>query len=277
MILVTAAAGRTGRHIVAALNARGLSTRIFVLPSEASGAPKADETFVGDMLNKADLAKACKDVEAVIHTGPMGADEPVMGQWVVDAARAAGVPHFVYISVVHPQIEWLLNHQHKLRVENYLINYGVPYTILQPMHYMQNIDVRTVVERGAYSEPYSADVRLSFLDMADLAEAAAKVVTDAAHYYATYEICGSDALNSREIAAILSSCSGKPVCPGEIPLKEFFAKLPPLDPYFRDFLVRLFVYYNERGFRGNPNVLGWLLGRSPTTFRQYVERMLSQT
>lgn len=43
-------------------------------------------------------------------------------------------------------------------------------------------------------------------------------------------------------------------------------------PY--DVLYRLFGYYSRYGIRGNPNVLTWLLGRSPTTLREYVARQL---
>jgi uncharacterized protein YbjT (DUF2867 family) len=74
--------------------------------------------------------------------------EAEMGHAVVTSARRAGVSHFVQFSVTHPQLEPLLNHQAKLAVERMVLLSRIPFTILQPMHYMQNIDVRRVVERG---------------------------------------------------------------------------------------------------------------------------------
>ena len=38
-------------------------------------------------------------------------------------------------------------------------------------------------------------------------------------------------------------------------------------------LVKMFRYYEQYGFWGNPRVLGWLLGRPPTTFAAFVERI----
>src|SRR5687768_10935580 len=100
MILVTSAGGRTGRHLIPALKARNLPLRALVRRDRPELlALGADELIVGDMLDRAALKRACDGVDAVIHVGPMGADEPVMGRWIIDAAKAAGVRRFVYVSV----------------------------------------------------------------------------------------------------------------------------------------------------------------------------------
>lgn len=275
MILVTAAGGRTGRHLIRALVAKGLQTRALVRRDD-SGLLEigASELAIGDMLNRADLRRACEGVSAVIHNGPISPDETVMGRWAVDAARDAGVAHFVYVSVTHPQTEWLINHQNKLKVEDYLINSGLPFTILQPMHYFQNINVPAAVEAGVYASPYSRSARLSFVDLVDLAEAAARVTGSPDHHFATYEICGSDYLNTDEVAAMLADKSGRAIVNHELALPEFLARIPGTDGYLGDMLARLMTYYARYGIRGNPNVLAWLLGRPPTTLSEYVERML---
>jgi uncharacterized protein YbjT (DUF2867 family) len=239
--------------------------------------PGEPEVIVGDLLDKDSLRQACEGCAAVIHTGPACADEPVMGKWIVDAAKAAGVGHFIYNSVAHPQTEWLLNHQNKLKVEDHLINSGLSFTILQPMHYFQNVDVRRAIERGAYISPYSPAVGLSFVDMADLAEVAAKIVGDPAHFQATYEICASDHLTSTEVAALIAERSGTAIRNEQVGIDEFVAGIPGADGYFGDFLIRLMTYYNRYGIRGNANVLTWLLGRAPTNATQYVDRMLELT
>lgn len=278
MILVTAAAGRTGRHLISALQARDLPVRALVRRPQPDPALPGDvELVVGDLLDKDTLRRACDRCAAIIHTGPAGADEPVMGKWIVDAAKAAGVGHFIYNSVTHPQTEWLLNHRNKLKVEDHLINSGLPFTILQPMHYFQNIDVRRAVERGAYVSAYSPTVGLSFVDMADVAEVAARIVGDPAHFHATYEICASDHLTSAEVASLIAARSGAAIRNEQLGIAEFVAGIPGTDGYFGDFLIRLMTYYNRYGIRGNANVLTWLLGRAPTNATQYVDRMLGMT
>lgn len=276
MILVTAAAGRTGSHIISELAARDQSVRAFVRRERPELiSVGASELFVGDMLRQDDWHRACEGVSTVIHTGPISADETVMGRWAVDAAKAAGVKHFVYNSVCHPQTEWLLNHQNKLRVEDHLINSGLPFTILQPMHYFQNIDVRFAVAQGIYSSPYSPAVGLSFVDLADLAAVAAQVAGDPGHHYATYEICGPDHLTSTDVASLLAAITGKPIRNEQIPVDEFVQRIPGNEGYVGDFLIRLMTYYGRYGIRGNPNVVTWLLGRPPNTLSHYVARQLS--
>lgn len=275
MILVTSAAGRTGRHLIQALEARGVATRAFVRRDVTNPELERSEMFVGDMLNRADLRRACEGASAVIHTGPISVDETVMGRWAIEAAKEADVGHFIYVSVTHPQTEYLINHQNKLKVEDQLINSGLPFTILQPMHYFQNIDVLRAIETGIYASPYSRKTRLSFVDLIDLAEAAAVVAENPDHHFATYEICGTDCLNTDEVAAILSEKSGRSIDNRELALDDFLARIPGTDGYLGDMLTRLMNYYGRYGIRGNPNILSWLLGRPPTTFPQYVGRMLA--
>lgn len=271
MILVTSAAGRSGSHILDALHQRGLAARAMLHRERDDIA--AAERVVADMLSPDDWKRACAGVRTVIHTGPASADEPVMGRWAVEAAKAAGVKHFIYISVIHPQTEWLLNHQNKRQVENALIDSGMPFTILQPMHYYQNIDVAAVARSGVYASPYSPTLGVGFVDMADLAEVAAKVAAEPGHAFATYEICGPDYLNSEEVAAVLSERLGQAIRNVHLPVADFVAHIPGTDGWLGEFLLRLMTYYNRFGIRGNANVLTWLLGREPTDLRGYVARM----
>ena len=52
------------------------------------------------------------------------------------------------------------------------------------------------------------------------------------------------------------------------------ARASGLREYPVDALVRMFDYYDRHGLRGNPRVLSGLLGRSPTTFGEFVARTL---
>jgi uncharacterized protein YbjT (DUF2867 family) len=211
LILVTAAGGKTARHVIPALKAKGLKVRAFVHhPRPDLEALGATEIVVGDLLKRDDLQRACQGVHAVIHTGPISKDEPVMGRWAIDAAGVDGVPHFIYVSVTHPQSSALLNHINKIQVEDHLIDSGMPYTILQPIHYVQNIDVRAAVERGVYSSAYDPVRRLAFVDLVDLADVAAKVASEPVHLYATYELCGTDYLDTEDVAALSPNAPENP-------------------------------------------------------------------
>ena len=229
------------------------------------------------MLVPADAERAIAGADAVVHIGPaMHPREIAMGETVIDAAAAAGVRHFLLMSVTHPQLEPLLNHQSKLAAERRLLMSRLPFTILQPMHYMQDVDVPGSVAGGAYRQPYSLDVGLSFVDLADVGESAARVLSDPArHRFATYELCGADTLTGRQVAAILAEVAGRPVEPQQLPVDRVLAGMREVPDYTRDAMRRLLEHYDSYGITGNPNVLSWLRGRSPTSFRQFTRRQLS--
>ena len=281
MILVTAANGRTGRSVVRALVRGGRRVRAFDIATDVEQLVDegAAEAIVGNLLDPEDVCRVVEGVESVVHIGPpMHPREAEMGHGVVAAARRAGVGHFVQFSVTHPQLEPLLNHQAKLAVERVVLLSRMPFTILQPMHYMQNIDVAHVVAAGALRQPYGLDTPLAHVDLEDVAEVAAKVVGEARHHYATYELCGEDFCNALELAHVISVESGRPVIAELVPFPASTVGGPrpsEEDDYRLDAMFRLFGHYGRYGITGNPNVLSWLLGRRPTRFDEYVRRCLA--
>jgi len=137
--------------------------------------------------------------------------ETIMGTGMIDAAQTLGVRRFVYISVIHPEIDDLINHKAKLAVEAHLIKSRLDWTVLRPQHYMQNIAVAKVVQDGRLVMPYPITTRLGHVDMQDLAEAAARVASEDGHSSATYDISAEENLSVEEICKIISRISGKSV------------------------------------------------------------------
>jgi uncharacterized protein YbjT (DUF2867 family) len=280
MILITGAAGKTGRAVLRALVAKGMTVRALVhrseqvRPLEALG---AREVLAGDMRDQATMERAAYGVGAVYHICPnVSPDEVAIGQAAIAAARSAGVEHFVYHSVLHPQAEAIPHHWQKLRVEEKLFESDLPYTILQPSAYMQNVLVhwQQILERGVYPIPYAVETRLGMVDLEDVAAAAAIALTQAGHAGATYELAGAETLTQAEVAAILSQQLGRPVR-AEVMSRQAWergARASGLGDYQVQTLLKMFDYYERYGFGGNPRVLGWLLGRPPATFAAFVAR-----
>jgi uncharacterized protein YbjT (DUF2867 family) len=284
VILVTGAAGKTGRAVVRALIARGVELRALVYrPTQVELLRElgAQEVIVGDMRDQKTVEGAVQGVRALYHICPnMRPDELTIGRLVVGAARSAGVVHFVYHSVLHPQTEAMPHHWAKLRVEEHLFESGLPYTILQPAPYMQNVLAGwdSIVEDGVYRVPYKLETRLGMIDLEDVAAVAAVVLTEPGHRGATYELAGVEVLTQTDVAATLSRGLGRAIRAEPVPLDvwEGKARGAALGDYQVDTLVKMFRYYESYGFWGNPNVLGWLLGRRPTTFATFVERTVKQ-
>ncbi len=279
MILVTSAYGNNGRRLIPKLAAEGIEVRALNLSDKTEELKElgAEEVIVGNALDPVTLNKAMMDVESVFHVGPsFHPQEAEMGIAVINAASAAEVEHFVYDSVLHPQITALLQHRMKLTVEEHLINSNLNYTILQPMHYMQNINISDVYHGGLFIQASSLETRLSFVDMDDKVEVAAKVLTEDGHYGATYELCGDDYLNAIEIAEIMTKVLGRKINPKLVPKEYIISGFQKAHPDYGDYPAKgfnaLFDYYSKYGFFGNPNILQWLLGRNPTTLEDYIKK-----
>src|SRR2546423_14244485 len=126
MILVTGAGGKTGRAVIKALVARRASVRAFVRNAAHGTALRAigvEDVVMGDRDDPLTLTQAMRDVAAVYHICPnVSPHEIVFGQAMIAATTSAGVPRFVYHSVLHPQIEAMPHHWNKMRVEEMLFS-----------------------------------------------------------------------------------------------------------------------------------------------------------
>jgi len=279
MILITGASGKTGQAIIKALNARQAKVRALVRRAEQQSRLQelgAQEIMIGDLRNSADLQRACADIETVYHICPnMQPDEVAIAQNVLEAAQSNNVNRFVYHSVLHPQTEEMPHHWNKLRVEELLFKAGLDFTILQPAAYMQNVlaSWSAIVEQGVYRVPYAVTTRLGMVDLHDVAEVAARVLTEKGHSGAIYELAGSEVLSQEEVAAILSTILGRPVRAESIPhsVWEQGARKAGLGDYQVTTLLKMFEYYERYGFWGNSYTLRGLLKRAPTTFAEFIK------
>jgi uncharacterized protein YbjT (DUF2867 family) len=275
MILVTGAGGKTGRAVIRALGARGTAVHAFV--RRAGQVEGAVRVSVGDMEDAVALAAAARGTEAIYHIAPnVSPHEVAFGEAAIAAAAAAGVRRFVFHSVLKPQIAAMPHHWAKLLVEELLAQSGLDVTVLQPAPYMQNLlaALQAIRETGVYRVPYAVEARLSLVDLDDVAEVAATVLLEPGHVAATYELAGTEPLSQVEVAEILSAALGRPV-PAEAESLEAWERRPRaagLGDAQREKLLAMFRYYDRHGLAGNPNVLRLLLGRSPTSLFQALEK-----
>jgi uncharacterized protein YbjT (DUF2867 family) len=282
MILVTGAAGKTGQAVVQAVQKRGAAVRAFAYRREHTEpllALGAQDVVVGDMRDEDAFVKAAQDASAIYHICPnMSPYEMDIGRKAIAAAQRAGVGRFVYHSVLHPQMEAMPHHWHKLRVEEMLLETDLDFTVLQPAAYMQNILAgwSDLSQHGVYRVPYPPQTLLNMVDLEDVAAVAGRVLSEPGHAGATYQLAGPDNLVQTEVADILSRCLGQAVRIEEIPLEIWArdAAVAGLGEYQISTLEKMFRYYAQHGFWGNPRALRWLLQRPPTTLEAFVLRTM---
>ena len=280
MILVTGASGKTGRAVITALAAKGQSTRAFVRRPEHAAVLKslgAAEVHVGSFDDGDALARAAAGARAIYHICPnVSPHEVGYAHAVVTAAKGAGVRRFVYHSVLHPQIEAMPHHWAKMRVEELLFGADLDLTVLQPTAYMQNIlgAWPSIIAERVFRVPYPVGTRLSLVDLEDVAEAAALVLASDSHSGATYELVGSPPMSQTDVAAAIATALGRDVRAEEesIAAWEARARAGGMGDYERATLAAMFAYYAAHGLIGNPNTLGWLLGRAPHSPASFLRR-----
>jgi NAD(P)H dehydrogenase (quinone) len=280
VIVISGAGGKTGRAITEGLAARGERVRAWV-HREAQAAELrtlgAAEVVVGDMGDGEAARAAVAGARAVYHICPnVHPDELAIGQRIMAAARAAGVERFVFHSVLHPQTEAMPHHWQKLRVEEALLASGLPFTILQPAPYMQNTLAYWDAARatGVFRVPYPVNTCLSLVDLQDVADAAARVLLQAGHEGASYQVVGTTGLTQTAVAEEIGRALGREVRAEAEPAAawEQRARASGLGTYPVSALLAMFGYYEQFGLSSSPNVLTWLLGRRPTSYAEFARR-----
>ncbi len=279
-ILVTGAAGKTGRALVRRFAGEGLDVRAMVFhPQQVDEMLSlgAQAALTGDLLEPADLSRAVDGVQSVYHVCPnVHPRELRIGEAIIAAARSGGVQRFIFHSVLYPDIEAMPHHWLKFQVEQKLKESGLGFTILQPCAYMQNVlaqlpDIRA---NGKLEVPYDVEAELSVVDLRDVAAAAATVLTQSGHVGKSYELCGPEAISHSRMAEVFAASLGRPVEAVAIDRMDWEAggRAAGLGGDAIDVLLKMFRWYDRSGFAGSAADLELLLGRSPTSFAEFERR-----
>ena len=253
VIAVFGAAGKTGRAVVHALHRHGLP-RASVRGLVRHGAPllqgqEEEPSTAVDLEDETSLSNAVAGAGVLYVLAPnLHPDEPGIVGRAISAARANGIERLVHHSVLRPGLRAMPHHWGKLEAEELLWTSGLDVTVLQPSPYAQNLVPG--IQAGELVVPYSFDQPFSMIDLADLADVAARVLTETGHVDATYELAGP----VTTIAALAIALG----------LRPRRARAPLAGHgYGPQALAAMFDWYDRHGFAGNPAVLRWLLGREP--------------
>jgi uncharacterized protein YbjT (DUF2867 family) len=292
LILITCASGKQSSALIPHLlqdypNIRLQCHSSSSATSLSSKYPSA-EVVQADLANSDDCIRILENVTSCfLVLPPFHPHETNLGTNFIDACVAqkdSGGPlqHLVYSSVIHPILQKLLNHDVKRYVEEYLIESGLDYTILQPTHMMEMLPLAKLLEdkEPVYQCNWNPATKFSFVTTRDIGEAAAKVLKQReAHFAATYQLVSTpQPLSYIEAGDIVSRVIGKKVTIQQEGFEDAVetsikmingGKEPPKQ--MKEIGARMFLYYNERGLIGNCNVLKWLLGRETTGYEEWVK------
>src|SRR6266702_3589276 len=211
MILVTGSTGLIGSEILRLLSHAGVPARALVRN------PRRGQALPGITWVKGDLAKpetlgsvfaGC--TKLFLLTGNVE-DASELQRHAIAAARHAGVAHVVKLSAFGASA-----HSHSMigrmhhQIEKELQESGVPWTILRPHHFMQNLlsQADNLINDGVvYSS--SGDGKIPFVDTRDIAAGAVVTLTEPGHTGKKYVITGGEALSYRQATDILGEAIGR--------------------------------------------------------------------
>jgi uncharacterized protein YbjT (DUF2867 family) len=279
MILVTGATGQHGKALLRLLSARGVGARALVrspAKAEAIAALPHVEIVHGDMARPDTLAGALQGVDRAILISSATPDMQDVQFNFIEAAHKAGVKHVVKFSGIAPNLDssFRFARMHG-EIEKRLEASGMAFTHLRPGEFMTVYfrQVPNIVTKGALFLPME-DARIASIDIGDIAEVAAKVLTESGHAGKIYSLTGPEALSMADVAARLSAATGKTIRYVNVPPEEarkaqLAAGMPP---FLADALFELFA---ER--RKGMEARVWpdserLLGRRPTSFQDFADR-----
>jgi uncharacterized protein YbjT (DUF2867 family) len=276
-ILITGATGNISSGIIAQLKGSGHTLRALVRnPSKAEALKQQGvDVRIGDLEKPWTLGASFDGAETVWLLAPPGPRAPEQcsnGLW---AAKQGGAKHVVRMSAVGAAfMAPTVNSRLHALSDAEVAGSGIPFTILKPHFFMQNLMMAagSVAQEGSI---YMAlgEGKMSMIDARDISEFAARVLTTPGHEGKTYTLTGPASINMTQVAAAIGAAVGKPVKYIPVPVegaKQAMAAMG-LDEWMLNLLGDYFVAYS-RGWGDIMNdEFKRLMGKAPRSIEQFAQ------
>lgn len=273
MILVTGSTGNVGSEVIKYLTEAKADIKAAIFDKKSVAKIGGGiETVIFDFEKPETFFGALTGVEKVFLMRPPQMGDPKQLYPFIDAAKDAGVKQMVFLSLLGVQHNPLAPHGY---IEKYIIKSGIPYTLLRPSFFMQNLSTthcKDIRECHEIIVP-AGKGKTSFVDVRDVAAVAAKVMTQPGHENKAYDLTGSEALDYYQISNILSEATGKEITYTN-PSSGVFGKRMSAEGSAKDFITVMKGIYlvAKLGLAGKvTSETEQILGRKPITFEQFAK------
>lgn len=272
-VLVTGSTGNVGIALIADLTMRSVPVKAAVRPGKVRPNTDSVAYVEFDFSDPATFAAALEGVDRVFLMRPPHMSDAQAFRPFIEAMVEAGVRQVVFLSVQGAGQNIFVPHH---GIEVLLKKSGLDWTILRPSFFMQNLStthLADVRDRGEIVVP-AGNGRTNFIDVADIAEAAAVCLTEPGHDRRAYEITGSEALTYSEVAEILSAACDRPITYLKPTAQQFKAHMKRYG-HDDDFIAVMSSIYAMARFRlaaGTTDVLEKLVGHKPRTLKEWAEQ-----
>lgn len=257
-ILVLNSTGKAGRNVCRALLEAGYDVYGTTRSSKGTLGGLGVKPVVCNYTLRIDLDRAFAETGAkrvFVITDYFGAAkknvamEFEQGRSAIDAAKAAGVQHLIFMSVADAEcFDHHVKHLHaKLALEKYLRDSGVPFSILRPCAFFENLDDAAnwnPLKKGTVK--FLTAENCKYCATYDIGRAAVIQLKDPRTWLGkTLDVIGWQG-DLSQVASALSKVSGVPV-KAKLAMPIFLRRL-----FLKD-LHHMFLYYElQKGPRGTP-------------------------
>jgi len=260
-IFVAGATGQQGGAVIKALLKRGEKYKILALTRnpESEKAKKLKEKGItliqGDLDDKKLLEETLKGnniygVFCITTFAGVGVQaEITQGKNLADAAKAAGIKHFVFSSVGQANNNTGVPHfESKFEVEKYIKSLGLNFTIIRPVAFFENFNNNMAPNNGAVSLPWSIDLKVQFVATEDIGEVAARAFDEPNEFLSQEIELAGDELDGHKIIELLSKILNQPLR---------FKQAPPkvvLKLFAKDFYAMV-LFFETKGYHADITAL----------------------
>jgi len=236
-VLVAGATGRQGGAVARALLERGYQVRGLTRDPDSERARVLAESGMemvrGDFEDPASLDAALVGAYGAFSVQNFWdydyESEVRQGKHFADAARRAGVAHFVYSSVAAAERNTGIPHfDSKFEIEQHIRAIGLPFTILRPVSFMENWEYqRDEILAGVLRAPQTPDSRHQQIAVRDIGYFAAEAFDHPDQWLGRALDIAGDQFTKQEIAGIFSRVIGRDVKYQQVPWAVFEAEQGP--------------------------------------------------
>jgi uncharacterized protein YbjT (DUF2867 family) len=276
MILITGATGTNGQELIRQLTAAGQRVRAFVRDHANTTVIEGPsvELVVGDFDQPETLDAALRGAEKAFLLTPVAERFVEWQLTFIEAAQRAKLKHLVKFSGMgaHPSAGAELLRLHA-QTDKVLRDSGLPFTILQPNSFHQNIltSAATIKTQDKFYLPLQ-NAAQSTVDIRDISAVAVVVLTNSGHEGKTHVITGPEALTFEQAAEKMSAILGRKIQYVNVPLSAAAdgmrqSGMPEWDV---GAVCDLLGYFATGAAASVTDTVPRLLGRQAISFAQFV-------
>jgi len=274
-ILVTGATGNIGLDVFAQLTTMGLPVAAAVrnLDKAREVLGQQADLIPFDFKTPSTYTPALTGIKKLFLMRPPDiADVKTYVRPVIHAAKAAGVEHIVFLSLLGVENNPIVPHY---TIEKDLMASGMAWTFLRASFFMQNLSTThrdEIRDENGLMLP-AGHGKTSFIDGRDIAAVGAKALAESGHENKAYSLTGSEALDYFTVADMLTEVLGRKISYRNPSIIAFARRMNAQGNPWAYILVTSALYTTARlGMAAKmTGEVERLLGRMPITMRQFIE------